>query len=213
MNPKELLELAAARGIPLSADAAKKLAAFLPKFLETNSQVNLSAIRDAAGVVEKHFLDSLALAKFADLGRDRVLDLGSGGGFPGIPLACQFPETDFTLLDSVGKKVRAQDSFCAALGLKNARGLWCRAEDVPKRPDFRPYDLVVSRATAFFPQLLAWALPLLKKGGHCAFYKLANPEEMAAGREAAARLGAEWEREETYSLAGQERAIVFLRKS
>ena len=209
-SPADLLSQAAARGVPLRPEAAHKLADFLPIFLEKNSQVNLSAIRDEAGVVEKHFLDSLALGKFADLTGLRVLDLGSGGGFPGIPLACQFPGADFTLLDAVGKKTRASQEFCDKLDLHNCRARQDRAEELIARKDFKAYDLVVSRATAFLPQLLAWALPLLKKNGRCAFYKLPNPEEMAAGMAACEALGAHIERIESYGMAGQERAIVFI---
>lgn len=210
LSPADLLAQAAARGVPMSTEASEKLAAFLPLFLETNSHINLSAIRDEAGVVEKHFLDSLALAKFADLSGLRILDLGSGGGFPGIPLACQFPKADVTLMDSIGKKTRAAASFISALGLKNCRAFQFRAEELPFSAQFRPYDLVVSRATAFLPQVMAWALPLLKNGGRCAFYKLPNAEEMAAGMKAAEVLGAHIERIESYEMAGQERAIIFV---
>lgn len=211
-SPADLLSQAAARKVPLSPAAAEKLAALLPIFLEKNSQVNLSAIRDEAGVAEKHFLDSLALGKFLDLSGLRVLDLGSGGGFPGIPLACQFPGADVTLMDSVGKKTRASQEFCDKIGLRNCRSFQFRAEELPFNKDFRPYDLVVSRATAFLPQVMAWALPLLKKGGRCAFYKLPNAEELAAGMAAAEALGAHIERIESYEMAGQERAIVFVER-
>lgn len=211
-SPADLLAIAAARDIPMSPECAQKLADFLPLFLEKNSQVNLSAIRDESGVIEKHFLDSLALAKFANLDGLRVLDLGSGGGFPGIPLACQFPTADITLLDSIGKKTRASADFCTALGLTNCHAVQGRAEEIISKKDFRAYDVVVSRATAFFPQLLAWALPLLKKNGRCAFYKLPNPEEMAAGMAAAEALDAHFEHIAKYTLAGQERVIVFVAK-
>ena len=83
---------------------------FLELFLEYNSHTNLSAIRTPEGIIEKHFIDSLMLGNFVELS-GKVLDIGSGGGFPGIPLKILFHEADFTLMDSVGKKVRAMNHF------------------------------------------------------------------------------------------------------
>lgn len=83
---------------------------FLDLFMEYNSHTNLSAIRTPEGIIEKHFIDSLMLGNFVELS-GKVLDIGSGGGFPGIPLKILFPEVDFTLMDSVGKKVRAMNYF------------------------------------------------------------------------------------------------------
>ncbi len=83
---------------------------FLDLFIEYNSHTNLSAIRTPEAIVEKHFIDSLMLGNFLELS-GKVLDIGSGGGFPGIPLKILFPKVDFTLLDSVGKKVRAMNHF------------------------------------------------------------------------------------------------------
>lgn len=83
---------------------------FLELFMEYNAHTNLSAIRTPEGVIEKHFIDSLMLGNFVELS-GKVLDIGSGGGFPGIPLKILFPSVDFTLMDSVGKKVRAMNHF------------------------------------------------------------------------------------------------------
>lgn len=83
---------------------------FLELFMEYNSHTNLSAIRTPKAIIEKHFIDSLELGRFVELS-GRVLDIGSGGGFPGIPLKILFPDVDFTLMDSVGKKVRAMNHF------------------------------------------------------------------------------------------------------
>jgi len=83
---------------------------FLDLFMEYNAHTNLSAIRTPEGIIEKHFIDSLMLGNFVKLS-GKVLDIGSGGGFPGIPLKTLFPEVDFTLMDSTGKKVRAMNHF------------------------------------------------------------------------------------------------------
>ena len=83
--------------------------------MEYNSHTNLSAIRDAEGIVEKHFVDSLMLQNFFDISGMKVLDIGTGGGFPGIPLAIRVPSVQVTLLDSVGKKIKACDTFIETL--------------------------------------------------------------------------------------------------
>jgi len=104
---------------------------FLELFMEYNSHTNLSAIRTPEAIIEKHFIDSLELGRFVELS-GRVLDIGSGGGFPGIPLKILFPDADFTLMDSVGKKVRAMNHFIEGLGLERIRAVQARAEEVVK---------------------------------------------------------------------------------
>jgi 16S rRNA (guanine527-N7)-methyltransferase len=118
---RELIQTSFARtGRTLSPVELDRFEKLLTLFLEKNSQINLSAIRTPEGVVEKHFVDSAMLLDFAKPAGD-WLDLGSGGGFPGIPLAILAPETGFTMLDSVGKKVKCTEEFAETLGLENAR--------------------------------------------------------------------------------------------
>jgi 16S rRNA (guanine527-N7)-methyltransferase len=102
--------LFSAYNIELEASEEIIFRKFLNLFIDYNSHTNLSAIRTPEGIIEKHFIDSLMLGNFVEL-HGKVLDIGSGGGFPGIPLKILFPETDFTLMDSVGKKVRAMSHF------------------------------------------------------------------------------------------------------
>ena len=96
--------------IELSEEELEKFQKFLEIFMEKNSQINLSAIRDKDEIIEKHFIDSLMLGAFYDI-EGKVADLGTGGGFPGIPLAIVSPDTEFTLIDSVAKKLKCIDSF------------------------------------------------------------------------------------------------------
>lgn len=111
----------------------------------------------------KHFVDSAELLKFVKL-RGKILDIGTGGGFPGIPLKIFTPELDVTLLDSVGKKIRACESFIRDLELEGIRAINGRAEDVIKQEGYRKgFDFVVSRATAYLPSILLWAEPFLKE--------------------------------------------------
>jgi len=180
--------------------------------MEKNSQINLSAIRDADGIIEKHFIDSLMLAIFTDV-EWKVADMWTGGGFPGIPLAIIAPETHFTLVDSVGKKLRCVDEFANTLELDNIDTLVWRAEDIGKDVKHREsYDMVVSRATAFFPTLLEYTIPLLKVGWILAAYKLTDKEELQSIKKALSRLWAKIFKVKNYTLADQERCIVFIEK-
>ncbi len=198
--------------IELSGEELIKFEKFLEIFMETNAQINLSAIRDADGIVEKHFIDSLMLAIFMDI-EWKVADMGTGGWFPGIPLAITHPDAEFTLIDSVGKKLKCVDEFASQLDLNNVDTLNGRAEDVWRDKDHRAqYDLVVSRATANFPTLIEYVLPLLKIGGIFAAYKLDDKEELKSTKKALSRMWGKIIKVKNYTLADQERTIVFIEK-
>ncbi len=151
--------------------------------LEGNRRHNLTAIRDEEGVVRKHFLDSLAPLGTGLLdGQLRVLDLGTGPGFPGIPLKILRPELDMTLLDATRKKVEFVGEVAEALGLKGVRALWGRAEELAHDAGEREaYDRVVSRAVAPLPVLLELALPFLRPGGWLIAWKGPRAWEEAEG--------------------------------
>lgn len=200
-------------GVEASPEQAALFERYADLFLEYNAHTNLSAIRDREGVVSKHFADSAVLLNFEEL-RGRVLDIGTGGGFPGIPLKIMRPNLEVVLMDSVSKKTKACDHFVAHLGLDDVWTVWSRAEDAAKRPDMKhSFDTVVSRATAYMSQILAWAAPFVKAGGSIVLYKLPSEEELEDGLPAAKKLGFELAREHSYSFAGQDRKIfVFVRK-
>ncbi len=181
---------------------------FLDLFMEYNAHTNLSAIRTPEGIVEKHFIDSLMLGNFVKL-EWKVLDIGSGGGFPGIPLKILFPEVDFTLMDSVGKKVRAMNHFIEWLALTGIRAIQARAEEVARLPEYkRQFDFVVSRATAYLPQILEWAEPFLTKDGQIILYKLASPDELREGKQILRKLGLQLVWVEEYKIGEQERVFL-----
>jgi len=198
--------------IELSEEEFWKFEKFLEIFMETNSQINLSAIRDKDWIIEKHFIDSLMLAALYDI-QWEVADMGTGGWFPGIPLAIVSPEAQFTLIDSVGKKLKCIDNFVDSLELSNVDTLNGRAEEIGQDPEYREqYDLVVSRATAYFPTLLEYVIPLLKVWWVFAAYKLADKQELKTTKKALSRLGAKIMKVKNYRLADQERTIVFIEK-
>ena len=117
-----------------------------------NSQINVISRKDTENFYERHVLHSLAIAKvmkFTD--GSKILDVGTGGGFPGIPLAIMFPQCEFVLVDSIGKKIKVVNEIAQALGLNNVKGFHERAENINQQ-----FDFVVSRAVAAMPVFLKW---------------------------------------------------------
>lgn len=121
-------------------------------YKDWNSQINVISRKDEENFYIHHVLHSLAISKIIDFKPGtQILDIGTGGGFPGIPLAILFPETNFTLVDSIGKKIKVVNEVSQALGLKNVGGIHERVEKIPGR-----FDFIVSRAVAQLSELLFW---------------------------------------------------------
>jgi 16S rRNA (guanine527-N7)-methyltransferase len=151
LDPAEtLLQGAQALGVPLTADGAARLLALAAELARWNKTYNLTAITAPQAVLTHHLLDSLAV--HADLRGTRIADVGTGAGFPGLPLALVNPARQFTLIDSSGKKVRFVAHAAHLLGLSNIEALQARVETL--RPQL-PYDTVLARAFAPLPELLA----------------------------------------------------------
>ncbi len=130
-------------------------------YREWNEKINVISRKDIDHLYERHILHSLAIAAFIQFRPGTtVLDVGTGGGFPGIPLAIMFPEVKFSLNDSIGKKIKVVDGIVQAAGLKNVTSLNLRAEDIRQK-----YDFVVSRAVTAFPKFYGWTGNLVRKGG------------------------------------------------
>lgn len=141
--------------------------------MEWNRQINLSAIRVEDDIWEKHIVDSLLISQFIDLTdkKWRVLDIGTGGGFPSLPLAVCFPSLRFTSVDSVGKKLKAVQAIADALGVQ-LKTQHARIEELGQDLAYREqYDLVIARALAPWPVLLEYALPFVKMGGRFIAYQ------------------------------------------
>ena len=150
---------------------AEKMVAYLDRILEANEQVNLTAIRDREEGIRKHLIDSLSCLEAAGT-PETAVDIGTGGGFPGVPLAIALPETRFTLIDSVEKKLRIVEEICNDLDINNIEIYHGRAEDLAREEDHRDYyDLCVSRAVANMQTLCELCLPFVKKGGRLIAYK------------------------------------------
>ena len=211
----ELSNIFQKSGIELTEQQILDFEKFLKIFQEKNSQINLSAIRDEDGLYAKHFADSLLATKFFDFsGKNNILDLGSGGGFPTIPLAICFPDSTFTALDSVGKKMKAVADMANQLGLKNVKTVHDRIEVAGQNEKFREnFDIVVARALAPWPVLLEYALPFVKKGGKFIAYQGPSIEpDLEKFQDVETRLGGELVHIMADQIDGDERILVGIEK-
>ena len=141
--------------------------------IEWNKIMNLTAITEYEEAVEKHFIDSLSVIKAADLSQlNKVIDIGTGAGFPGIPLKIVFPQLDITLLDSLNKRIKFLEEVINKLELNKIKVIHGRAEEYARKEDYREkYDLCVSRAVANLSTLSEYCIPFIKKEGLFISYK------------------------------------------
>lgn len=185
---------------------------------EWNSFMNLTAITGFPEVVTKHFIDSLSLASCMDLSQTKtMIDLGTGAGFPGIPLKIMFPHLRVTLLDSLKKRLQFLETVVAELGLTDVELIHGRAEDFAKLADYREkYDLCVSRAVANLSTLSEYCIPFVTIGGTFAAYKSEKGEqEAAASRKVITLLGGSIEKQTDFRLPETElcRTMILIKKT
>jgi 16S rRNA (guanine527-N7)-methyltransferase len=144
----------------LSDNQKLQFEALGPLYKEWNSKINVLSRKDIDSIYEKHILHSLSISAFFRFTPGtELMDLGTGGGFPGIPLAILFPQCSFLLLDSIRKKTKVVESIVAGIGLTNTEVLFSRAEDIKNRQ----FDIVLSRAVASLKELLSWSRPLIRQ--------------------------------------------------
>ncbi|KAF0194424.1 MAG: 16S rRNA (guanine527-N7)-methyltransferase [Bacillota bacterium] len=190
--PQEyLLREAAALGVNLSPQQMEQFLTYMEMLLEYNQRVNLTSIKERPEVVRKHFLDSLSVVKAVNI-RGRGIDVGTGAGFPGLPLAIAFANLEMVLLDSLDKRVRFLKEVITALGIADrVQAIHSRVEDVGHLSTHRErYDIVLSRAVARLNLLAEFCLPLARVGGR--FIAMKGPsahEEIEEARPAAKLLG------------------------
>jgi len=205
-------------GLTLSAKQLAQLAAYERELLEWNQKINLTAIRDVDGIRAKHFLDSLSCTlAWKEQAPRRLVDVGTGAGFPGIVLKILYPGMKLTLVESVGKKANFCSHILQTLGLEGAEVLTARAEEVGQNPKHREkYDWAVARAVANLPVLAEYLLPLVRVGGGMLAQKgESGPVETQAAERALKILGGKLRQLLPVELPGvaEQRYLVIIDKS
>lgn len=213
MTPESLLREGLS-GWGLAADAAPRLLEFSDRLLEKNRVMNLTAITDPVDVVTLHLLDCAVLLRMEDFRGKRVVDVGTGAGFPGMPLRLLEPDFDLTLLDSLGKRVAFLQEVCNAMALQRVTCIHARAEEFAAQERER-FDLAVSRAVAPLNVLCELSLPLVRVGGSFLAMKSVDcAEELQSAKSAISQLGGQLERCEDYTIPGTDvtHRVVRIRK-
>ena len=199
----------------LSADAVPQLEAYAALLLEKNRVMNLTAITEPQEVATLHLLDCAALLSMADLRGKRVIDVGTGAGFPGMVLRILEPDFDLTLLDSLGKRVDWLRETCDDMGLSRVTCVHARAEEFAGEHR-QAYDMATSRAVAALPLLSELALPLVKVGGcFLAMKSVDSDAEIDSARGAIGQLGGKIEAIRDYTIPGTDvtHRVVVIRKA
>ena len=213
MTPESLLREGLS-GWGLAADAAPRLLEFSDRLLEKNRVMNLTAITDPVDVVTLHLLDCAVLLRMEDFRGKRVVDVGTGAGFPGMPLRLLEPDFDLTLLDSLGKRVAFLQEVCNAMALQRVTCVHARAEEFAAQERER-FDLAVSRAVAPLNVLCELSLPLVRVGGSFLAMKSVDcGEELQSAKSAISQLGGQLEGCEDYTIPGTDvtHRVVRIRK-
>ena len=201
--------------IEISDNQLEKFDKYMQLLLEWNEKINLTAIIEPDEVKIKHFLDSLTVLKYIN-DEDKVIDIGTGAGFPGIPLKIMKPDAKITLLDSLNKRINFLNLVIEELELKNIEAIHGRAEEFARNKQYREkYDVAVSRAVANLSTLTEYMLPFVKVGGRCICMKGANlKEELDKAKNAIQELGGKIEIIDNFYLSNNdnERNILIIKK-
>lgn len=205
-------------GIVLTTEQLQQFYKYYEILIEWNEKINLTAITQMDEVVTKHFVDSLALIKVVENlseKENKIIDVGTGAGFPGIPLIIAYPKLKITLLDSLNKRVKFLEEVIAALELTNIEAIHGRAEDLGHQNVSREtYDICVSRAVANISTLSEYCMPFVKVGGYFISYKSGKvEEELSAGKGAIKKLNGSIEKVISFKLPNtDERSFIKIKK-
>lgn len=188
---------------------------YMNELIEWNKNINLTAITEEKEIIQKHFIDSLTIIKYLK-NNDKIIDVGTGAGFPGIPLKISNETLDITLLDSLNKRILFLNNVIEKLKLNNIRTIHSRVEDAAINLEHREkYDIATSRAVAQLNVLLEYLLPLVKVGGKCICMKGGNiEEELKNSKKALEILGGKVEKIESFELPDSDikRNIIIIKK-
>ncbi len=212
---RELLKKECAEtGVTLTSAQCEQFEKYYELLLEWNKKINLTRITEPDEVVTKHFVDSLSLLKYCDIPNGaKVIDVGTGAGFPGIPLKIVRPDIKLTLLDSLNKRLNFLNEVCEQINI-NAELVHSRAEDGAKKAEYRErFDISVSRAVARLNTLSEYCLPYIKVGG--SFIAMKGPElteELNEAKQAIKTLGGEINSVNEFEIKDSGRTIVVINK-
>ena len=204
-------------GIEITDEQKEQFDIYHKLLEEWNKVMNLTGITEYDEVNEKHFVDSLAIVKAIDIQNvNTVIDIGTGAGFPGLPLKIAYPDTEVVLFDSLNKRIKFLDEVIAQLGLKGISTVHGRAEDGGKSKELREqFDVSVSRAVADLSVLSEYNLPFVKVGGYFVAYKSGEiDEELEKSKKAILILGGQIEKVDKFKLPETdiERSLVYIKK-
>ena len=205
-------------GIEITDEQKEQFDTYHKLLEEWNKVMNLTGITEFQEVLVKHFLDSLACVKAVDMKKvTTVMDIGTGAGFPGIPLKIVYPELEVVLLDSLNKRIKFLDEVIRTLGLEKIRTIHGRAEDFAKKKEYREqFDLCVSRAVANLSTLSEYCLPFVAVNGSFVSYKSGDSEEeIQQAKHAISLLGGKVRNVDKFQLPGTDmgRALVEIKKT
>jgi 16S rRNA (guanine527-N7)-methyltransferase len=214
---KRLIEALDDMGLAYDEETIGKFQRYMELILTWNEKVNLTTITDPQDFVVKHYVDSVAICSFSQMREARsIIDVGTGAGFPGIPLAILYPEKQFLLMDSLNKRIKIIEEISREIGLENVAFRHGRAEELAREKDYREaFDLCVSRAVANLAVLSEYCLPFVRVGGSFAAYKTESAEEELKSSLPAIRLlGGQLEENRQLHIKGYDldHRILFIKK-
>lgn len=189
------------------SEAAGTMVKYMDAILDKNQYINLTAVTDRDEFIVKHILDSLSCVNSQEWkNASRIVDIGTGAGFPGVPLAVFSPDKNFLLIDSSQKKLKVIDEITDLLGIRNVKTLHIRAEDAGQIEEYREkFDICVSRAVSSLNVLAEWCLPLVKKNGTFVSYKGGKAgQELEDAKKAIQILGGKVDRVEKADLSSED---------
>lgn len=198
----------------VSKESYNKYFKYMKNVLEWNTKINVTAVRDEENFIIKHYIDSLMISKYVE-GKPRVIDIGTGAGFPGVPVKLYNEDVDITLIDSINKKLNVIRESIKELDLKNIDIIHSRAEDLALKEGYREsFDVATTRAVSNLSTILEYMMPFIKVGGIAVCMKGPNyQEELDAARNAIKILGGKLELIENFNINTEyERNIIIIKK-
>ncbi len=212
---REFEKYLAKMNISLLKEQYGQFYAYMELLIEWNEKMNLTAITDPKEIILKHFVDSLTIAKYVKEGKS-VIDMGTGAGFPGIPIKIYRKDVKVVLADSLNKRIKFLDEVIDKLKLENVETIHCRAEELGKNKQYREkFDYATSRAVANLSTLSEYLMPFVKLNGKCIFMKTIEvEEELEKAKKAIKTLGGKIEKVDKFEIPESDlgRSIIIVKK-